>query len=173
MVFGFLKKKKKAELDMPMPPKPPKIDSDLPEISFPEIPQEEEIPDFSIPETKEEDIPQASDFMEEKEEQPEFNISRDFDSDVAEKFAPSREEVLIPRIKPMFVAIDEYSQLMESSNLIRSKLVEAEDYVERLNEIKNQEKKNFEKWQAKLEDIEKKISYIDKVIANSQGGNES
>lgn len=81
--------------------------------------------------------------------------------------APERETIRRP-IGPAFVAVDEYRSIMDHSDRVRSKLAEAEEFVHRLSEIKADEEKAFDKWRSQLEDIERKLGQIDRVIAKAK-----
>ena len=165
-------------------PKMPDFKAGLPEMpepseEFPEFPEmpskavssfEEEEPEIEhvkipkLPEIK------ARSFMEEQDlEIPDITPKKVFDRTIRE-IAPVREEVIPHReIKPMFVAVDDFNNLTSNTNFVRSKLIEAEEYLQRLTDLKNQEVKAFDKWRKTLENVETKLSYIDKVIAKAQG----
>ncbi len=183
-LFGFLKKKAPEEIALPPPPSPPEA-----EFAFPseaEIPQiragmqfEEEIkPEYEKEEVKPE-YEKADLFPEipsyEKEE--EFEVSphmteeeapRIFDRTLREAL-PTREDVMTREIKPMFVAVDEYKNLATNTKVIRARLMEAENHVTRLSDIRNQKEKVLARWRSLIEDSEKKISYVDAVIEKAQG----
>ena len=78
-----------------------------------------------------------------------------------------RESVRKP-VGPAFVSVDEYRTIMDNSNRVRDKLAEAEQFVHRLHEIKTEEENVFEKWRGQLEDAERKLGHIDRVIAKAK-----
>ncbi|MBD3303671.1 hypothetical protein GF343_00870 [Candidatus Woesearchaeota archaeon] len=88
---------------------------------------------------------------------------------VTEPVEKPEEIVRHKEIKPIFVAVDDFKNLASNTNFVRSKLVEADEYLKRLTDLKNQELKAFEKWKKTLESVESKLSYVDKVIAEAQG----
>ncbi len=192
-MFKLFKKKKEdnAEVELPPPPMPPeaqrpapgKLDElpELPDIEpvFPEMEQE----DLRFPEFPEEmpehiEIPQVKEhptFMRRELQIPDihseerFTPKEIFDRTIKDT-APSREAILQHKeIKPMFVAVDDYSTLQANTNFVRTKLIEAEEYLQRLTDLKNQELKAFDKWKKTLEQAESKLSYVDKIIAEAQG----
>ena len=192
-MFKLFKKKKEnnAEVELPPPPMPPEAQRpalgkleelpELPEIepAFPEIKQEK--PRFpEMPEEAPEhvEIPQVNEhptFMRRELQIPDihteerFTPKEIFDKTIKDT-APTRAAVLQSReIKPMFVAVDDYSTLQTNTNFVRTKLIEAEEYLQRLTDLKNQELKAFDKWRKTLEQAESKLSYVDKVIAEAQG----
>ncbi|MAG08044.1 hypothetical protein CMO89_01090 [Candidatus Woesearchaeota archaeon] len=87
----------------------------------------------------------------------------------ASPFVPpvrTREEEMIKKdIKgPLFVKQDSYKAILEGVSIIRNKLKESDDLVLNLNNIKNSKDKEFEKWRASLEDIQRKLIYVDKAL---------
>jgi len=70
--------------------------------------------------------------------------------------------------KPSFVAIDDYKRIINDTNTVRSKLMDAESFVRRLSDLKNEEERAFDKWRKQLEDVEKKLNYVDELIAKAQ-----
>ena len=182
-IFNFLKKKKKEELPMPPPPMPPDVPpllkgdfepirggekdmTDLPEppkfeVPAPqfEIPEMPAKPQFDIPEFPEEKLLPAP--SGEKE-------VRVFDKtipSVNEEVEEEHEVVRHMPSRPAFVAVDDYKRIINDSNMVRSKLMEAENFVRRLGDLKNEEERTFEKWKIQLESVEKKLTYVDKIIA--------
>lgn len=193
-MLNLFKKKKEAaeEIELPPPPKPPELPSlpeapeagEAPELDFPdikpsltELPELEEKEDFeefempkprefAHPTVTEHEFPEFPPGMEEEEHETPEKV---FDRTIKE-VAPSREEVMKPQeIKPMFVSVDDFANLTANTNFVRSKLVEAEEYLQRLTDLKNQELKAFDTWKKTLENVEQKLSYVDQVIAKAQG----
>jgi hypothetical protein len=186
-MFGFKKKQPLSLPELPPPPSPPDLSQpqgDLPEIkpsaeTMPELPELPAAPSFEhepeleapAPELPEAPVPEAE-VVEKKEEyavpepaeltpveEPEVSV---FDRTLA---APERT---VRPVGPVFVSVDEYRAIMENSNRVRAKLMEAEEFMQRLNEIKAEEEKAFERWRGQLEDVERKLGHIDRVIAKAQ-----
>lgn len=172
MLFG--KKKKQLEMpELPPPPSPPGLgppSSDLapaiPESSL-DIPELPAPPDFEhddstidLPEAPSPELPQPEEVYAPIVPEPMEEIH---DVPVFEK-----EETVRKPVGPAFVSVDEYRIIMDSSNRVRAKLSEAEDYMHRLTEIKSEEDKLFDKWRAQLEDVERKLGNIDRVIAKAK-----
>lgn len=189
-MLNLFKKKKedKKEVALPPPPLPPEAKASMPEKikDLPELPeiepelpmQEPVLPELSSKDAEHFKIPTAKEhptFMRRELDIPDIHAKESmtpapvFDKTIKE-FAPSREAVIKPKeVKQMFVAVDDYSALKSDTNFVRSKLVEAEEYLQRLTDLKNQEMKAFDKWRKTLEQAESKLSYVDKVIAEAQG----
>ena len=187
-MFGFLKKKKREteeEVELPPPPAPPA------DLTAPSAPEEEEAP-IEFPEIKpklleefKEEAPYVEDVRaaelprlpehptlaepEFPEIKPDFTPKKVFDRTI-EEVTEKPEEIVRPQeIKPMFVSVEDFKNLADNTNFVRSKLIEAEEYLQRLTDLKNQELKAFDKWRKTLENVENKLSYVDKVIAEAQG----
>ncbi|VVB81633.1 Uncharacterised protein [uncultured archaeon] len=150
-IFDFLKKRQE-ELPMPPPPTPPEmppmIRGDIEEIKVTEEHIEPPLPE----------LPPALPAPAREEEVPVFDrtISK-----------PEKLETVRPTIKPTFVAVEDYKRIINDTNMIRGKLMEAENFVRRLGDIKNEEERAFEKWRTHLEDVEKKLGYVDQLIAKA------
>lgn len=159
-IFGFLKKKQE---EIPMPPPPP-IPTITPEIQgdFESI-RPTEAPEFEMPEPEIPELPPAL-------PAPRPAMGRDRFSAELEP-AKEKEEKPIevrPSLKPTFVAIEDYKRIINDTNTIRAKLMEAENFVRKLGDLKNEEERAFEKWRTQLEDVEKKLGYVDQLIAKAE-----
>ncbi len=70
-----------------------------------------------------------------------------------------------PKLKgPIFVNVGSYKNALSDLVFIRSKIKEGENSLKRLNEIKNSKDKYFEQFRFKLEDLQRKSSYVDKSL---------
>ena len=177
MVFGFLKKKKDYELPLPPPPLPPLIRGDIPPIRAP--PQApEEFPKLlpilndplqweSSPERHEMFHPELP-AME--KEVPPTPPPQQRGLPVFDKTIIDRTEKETAHTLPAksFVAVEDYRKIMNETNSIRTKLMNAENFVRKLTELKNDEERTLDKWRMHLEDVEKKLTYVDHVIEKAQ-----
>jgi hypothetical protein len=64
----------------------------------------------------------------------------------------------------IFVKIDEYRDVLDILNLTKEKLNEAKDILNTIIHLKNEEDAEIENWHNELEDIEKKVSFLDKTL---------
>ena len=62
---------------------------------------------------------------------------------------------------PVFVKIEEYNNVLGLITAIRKKLDEAKDTIMKINDLKNEEDHQLEMWQSTLNEIEKKVDFID------------
>ena len=160
MFWGMFEKKKR---ELPIPPPAP-----TPRSSISDIPAIKPKPEPSLPEFPEihDEPPQLPEFPEVHDEPP---------MPVAEipRVVPSveREPPSGPTDhKNSFISIDEYEQIATQANAIRDRLKESERLVKELNEVRTEEEKTFEKWRVLLENLEKKLSYVDTIIEQGETG---
>ena len=65
---------------------------------------------------------------------------------------------------PIFVKIDEYKEVIDIVNIMKNKLVEAKDILAKINELKNREDAELELWNSGIEEVERKVEFIDKTL---------
>ena len=65
---------------------------------------------------------------------------------------------------PIYVRIEEYKDVLDVLHMVKNKLKEARDTLNRINELKNEEDIEMEKWETGLDALERRIAYIDKVM---------
>ncbi|MFH1511345.1 MAG: hypothetical protein ABIF10_06645 [Candidatus Woesearchaeota archaeon] len=68
------------------------------------------------------------------------------------------------REMPIFVKIDEYKEILEVMDLLKNRIAETKVVMGRLNEVKNAEDSELEQWKAQLDEIERKVTFIDKTL---------
>jgi len=66
--------------------------------------------------------------------------------------------------KPLFVNANDYKSVLGALTTIKTKVNDSEKILAELNELKNIKDKTFEKWRTDLEDIQRKLLYIDKTL---------
>ncbi len=64
----------------------------------------------------------------------------------------------------VFVKVDEYKEVLDIVNLIKTRLTEAKDTLKRINKLKNEEDAELELWQTSMEEAERRIEYIDRTL---------
>jgi len=65
---------------------------------------------------------------------------------------------------PVFVKIDEYKDVINVMNMVKNKIDEAKETLGKINELKNEEDAELELWHTGLEEVERKIMFIDKTL---------
>lgn len=73
------------------------------------------------------------------------------------------EEVLAPK-KAAYIRISQYQDLLKSLIGMKKTIRFADAMLHSMEHLKNLEDAEFEKWRATLEDIERKLIYVDKVL---------
>ena len=68
------------------------------------------------------------------------------------------------REMPIYVRIEEYRDVLDVVNMIKNKLEEARALLKDINDLKNEEDAELERWSAGLDSIERKMKYIDKTL---------
>jgi hypothetical protein len=150
MAFMDLFKKREAQpkmaesLDLPPPP----------------------VPEAPIPSSEVRIVNEpAPTFMDEPEQMVQETISP---VTAAEMAPPMPEEHIESprhvREQPLFVSVEDYQQVLGSISYIRNRLQDAEALVKKLNELKGSEEKEFDAWRSQLEDLQKKLAYVEDVI---------
>ncbi len=64
----------------------------------------------------------------------------------------------------VFVKIDEYKDILDIMELIQEKVKEAKTILGKINDLKNQEDSELELWRNGLEDVERKLTFIDQTL---------
>ena len=135
----FSKKKEVKEL--------PKFESPL----FPEIPREQLLPELpSLPEIPPFSMPMQSEPMR---MQP-----RSFTIDIGSSRGISKLK------EPIFVKIDKFRDALSNLELIKKKLQESSELLEKIKEIRGSEEEELEKWSQEINVIKEKVSQIDKKL---------
>jgi len=65
---------------------------------------------------------------------------------------------------PVYVKMDDYKDVLDVVNMIKNKIQEAKDTLGKINELKNEEDAELELWQTGIEEIERKIEFVDKSL---------
>ena len=65
---------------------------------------------------------------------------------------------------PIFVKIDEYREILDTINLIRNKVIDAKNLLDEIYDLKNKEDEELENWSNGLEEIERRLAFIDKTL---------
>jgi len=66
--------------------------------------------------------------------------------------------------KPLFVRYRYYKAMLDEVGQLKIILKEAEDTLDRMEDFKEDEDKEFAKWRRELDDIQRKLIYVDKTL---------
>ena len=85
-------------------------------------------------------------------------------SKLAEQEISQKREWIRNHNEPLFAKVNDYKDMIGASDKIKASLKECDEIVKRLNELKIEEDREYEKWKKTLLDIYRKINYIDKTF---------
>lgn len=66
--------------------------------------------------------------------------------------------------KPIFVELHLYKDMVDEIGLVKNIMKENEDILTRVAEFKEDEDKEFKKWQNQILDVQRKLIYADKTL---------
>jgi len=187
MAFGFSKKKKTSGPDLPPPPSPPekqgmpgdfapikpkgKVREPLEDISVkpapigPPPPMQRSkglTPPPILPKMPQVQSKPLSTPLQKRE------LKKIYDKTIKETVPERKEIIRRTPTKPIFVSTEDYKKIMDDSNTIKARLLEADEFLNRLSTIEKQEEILFGKWRSRLEDVEKKLNYVDKIVSKAK-----
>ena len=65
---------------------------------------------------------------------------------------------------PVFVKVDEYKEILDVLDMIKGRVKEIRDILNDIKSLRNQEDAELAMWNNAINDIEKKIDGIDKIM---------
>jgi len=65
---------------------------------------------------------------------------------------------------PLFIKSENFQRVLGRIKTTKDRMKEFEDRVFSLNELKTKEEKKYSLWKSKLEDIQRKMIYVDKIL---------
>lgn len=88
---------------------------------------------------------------------------------IAPRFEGQKEEKqlkerYLPVKRTLFIDVNNFNSVISNINYIKGKLKESDDALVKLNDTKLSEDKAFEKWRTQMEDVQRKLLYIDKAL---------
>lgn len=191
--MGFLKflkkEKRRDDLDeLDLPPAPPPLEGFHDNSSFLEFPdlgeKHEEMPDFNFNEDDFKDLgkedvmkefPRYS-MQENPVPMPPMNIPQPIneaeEQEPANMLMPKEKPAFAPEKKPsrmamgtsLYIKVDRFKIALGSINVVRNDLKKTEDALMKLEEIKSMEEKSMNKIRLSLDDLQKKLAFVDKTL---------
>ena len=80
----------------------------------------------------------------------------------------SREMPQMPEqqrtMRSMYIKGDDFREITENIEIIRRRMRESEQALMRLNNLKNDQDKLFERTDSAIEDVQRKLMYVDKAL---------
>lgn len=173
--MGLFSRKKKGK-EMDIPPPPPTEGEEMPEIgipkeeelSFPEPSPGEEMPELpplepeehiksELPPIRPKKLEKQPAKMPEFPSMPEEEAPKKLEKEVA-------EEVEAEEKGPRFLKSAGYRNIMTEMSDARDSLKKLDSTIKSMEKIKEAEDREFQRWRIGLEDAEKKLSYVDRII---------
>ena len=65
---------------------------------------------------------------------------------------------------PVFVKVDEYKEILDVLDMVKGKINEIRATLGSINELRSEEDSEVSMWNSTIDDIEKKIEDIDKMM---------
>jgi protein involved in temperature-dependent protein secretion len=65
---------------------------------------------------------------------------------------------------PVYVKVDEYKDISDIMSLMREKVSQARDLLDRIAELKKKEDAEISAWMHELDEVQRRIQFIDKTL---------
>jgi len=213
----FLKREKKDQTELDLPPEPPSLEGfeqehdmdKFPEIPDIKVPQDMDFKDLQLPQEYDSDAlspnmldmkydEKAPDFgkmdIEEPEKASPINFNQaiqpaDFPKPVQQApFFGSQQPIKETRIqaaepvhrprrlfnhekrferpsrKEIFVRVENFKAVLDGIGMIRASVRKSDEALMRLENIKNSKDRSFDRVKSSMEDLQKKLLFIDKTL---------
>ncbi|HLD88909.1 MAG TPA: hypothetical protein VI894_01755 [Candidatus Nanoarchaeia archaeon] len=69
---------------------------------------------------------------------------------------------------PIYVRIEDYRDVLDTVNLLKSKISDAKRILAEIQSLKNQEDTELEYWTNNIEEVERKLDFVDKTLFNPE-----
>jgi len=76
----------------------------------------------------------------------------------------SSEDKMEGKRADLFIKIDEYKDILDIINLIQQKIRHSRELLNKIEELKAQEDSQIEEWRGAIDDVDKKMTFIDQVL---------
>lgn len=153
-IFKFLKKEKEIGEDLEIPPAPP-IKEALPTFAEKEV--------KVIKEAVEKPRPPPKPKVRVAPPPKERIVGVEEAAVIAQRRLLAERERL-ELTKPIFIDVGIFRDVIDEIALIQNTLKETSDSLSRLDEFREDENKEFRRWQSDMQDVQKKLIYVDKTL---------
>ena len=141
-ILDFLKKKKPEEKSWSSSievPNAPPTSEELPEVKSPEKPiKSVDVPASAVDDIEKKAINEQQEVLDERDE--------------------------LKLHKSIFVSLESYKDMVDEIALMNNLVKENEDILIRVDDFKEDEDKEYKKWESQLKDIQKKLIFADKTL---------
>ena len=69
---------------------------------------------------------------------------------------------------PLFVKIEQYKDVVDVVHMIKSKIEDAKRTLGKINELRNEENAELEQWHQSIEEVEKKVEFVDRTLSQPE-----
>jgi len=69
---------------------------------------------------------------------------------------------------PVFIKIEEYRQVVDLLAQLKDKVQQARELLQKLTNINNQENEQLANWSKDIDDVEQKVTEVDKAIVEPE-----
>lgn len=156
----------KANLSFPdlEPPKKPEIPEEMPKLPVSKPPEiSEEMPKSpEFPRFEEKVKPLPSQKLTPPPHRARHPISQMERATIREEKHVLMHETTPS--KPIYLEVENFKEIKRSATLIKNDLRNADEILVKLQDIKENKDKKFNKWQKTMEDIQKKMIFMDKTL---------
>jgi len=109
-------------------------------------------------------LPPLNEINEQPEAPPIENINQDMEE--VEEELEERDD--LEPAKPIFLHLNQFKDILDEAGLIKNILKENDDALVRVTEFKDDQDKEFKKWDELLKDAQKKLIYADKTLFSTK-----
>ena len=74
----------------------------------------------------------------------------------------------MPKNMPVFIKVERYEDISKTITKIRQRLKEAKDSLEKISNLRGQEEREIEEWNAELEAVEERLSTIEETLLHPE-----
>ncbi len=68
----------------------------------------------------------------------------------------------------VYVKLDDFQDIVDITNLMRTKLKQARYIISKISELKKQEDAEIDAWSTELDNVEEKVGVIDRTLAEPE-----
>jgi len=69
---------------------------------------------------------------------------------------------------PVFIKVERYEDISKTIMKIRQRLKEAKDSLEKISNLRGQEEREIEEWNAELESVEERLATIEETLLHPE-----
>lgn len=133
------------------------------ELEVPPAPPKSSVPDVPVPPIEHMEVKKPKNLKLEEPAVPEIEeLPEEVKKELPEEPKDERGDLKLKR--PIFIHLDEFKIVLEETSLIKNILKENQDSLARVSEFKEDEEKEYERWEGLLKDMHSKLIYADKIL---------